>query len=104
MPARISGNHHLSARTISRRSFLIGASAAGLSLAAYGGTHARHEIEVTERTLRIHELPDAFVGFRFVQISDLHLEEYTEAWFLQRAVETINQLNPELVLLTGDFV
>ena len=66
MPARISGNHHLSARAITRRSFLVGASAAGLSLAAYGGTHARHEIEVTERTLRIHELPDAFVGFRFV--------------------------------------
>jgi len=61
-------------------------------------------MEVTERTLKIHELPDAFVGFRFVQISDLHLVEYTEAWFLQRAVDTINQLNPELVLITGDFV
>src|SRR5580693_1663786 len=88
MPVRSPTNLQLSARTITRRSFLVGASAAGLSLAAYGSTHARHEIEVTERTLKIHELPDAFVGFRF----------------LQRAVETINQLNPELVLLTGDFV
>jgi predicted MPP superfamily phosphohydrolase len=104
MPVRFPTNEQLSARTITRRSFLVGASAAGLSLAAYGSTHARHEIEVTERTLKIHELPDAFVGFRFVQLSDIHLEEYTEAWFLQRAVETINQLNPELVLLTGDFV
>ncbi len=104
MPVRLLGNHQVSARTLTRRSFLIGASAAGLSLAAYGSTHARHEIEVTERTLRIRELPDAFVGFRFVQLSDIHLEEYTEAWFLQRAVDVINQLNPELVLLTGDFV
>ena len=104
MPVQISGNHRLSARTITRRSFLIGAGAAGLSLSAYGGTAARHQIEVTEHTLKIHELPDAFVGFRFVQLSDIHLEEYTEAWFLERAVNTINQLNPELVLLTGDFV
>ena len=104
MPVQFPGNHQLSARTITRRSFLIGASAAGLSLAAYGGTHSRHEIEVTERTLRIRELPDAFVGFRFVQLSDIHLEEYTEAWFLKHAVDTINQLDPELVLITGDFV
>jgi predicted MPP superfamily phosphohydrolase len=104
MPVRLSGNQQLSARSITRRSFLVGASAAGLSLAAYGGTHARHEIEVTHRTLRVRDLPDAFVGFRFVQLSDIHLEEYTEAWFLKRAVDLINQLNPELVLITGDFV
>jgi uncharacterized protein len=104
MPVRLSGNQQLSARSITRRSFLVGASAAGLSLAAYGGTHARHEIEVTHRTLRIRDLPDAFVGFRLVQLSDIHLEEYTEAWFLKRAVDLINQLNPELVLITGDFV
>ena len=89
---------------MTRRSFLVGASAAGLSLAAYGGLHARHEIEVTHRTLRIRNLPDAFLGFRFVQLSDIHLEEYTEAWFLRRAVDIINQLHPELVLITGDFV
>jgi predicted MPP superfamily phosphohydrolase len=104
MPVRLSGNQQLSARSITRRSFLVGASAAGLSLAAYGGTHARHEIEVTHRTLRVRDLPDAFIGFRFVQLSDIHLEEYTEAWFLKRAVDLINQLNPELVLITGDFV
>ncbi len=104
MPVRSPGDRQLSARTITRRSFLIGASAAGLSLAAYGSTHSRHEIEVTERTLRIRDLPDAFVGFRFVQLSDIHLEEYTEAWFLRHAVDVINQLNPELVLITGDFV
>ena len=104
MPVVVPGKQHLSARTITRRSFLIGASAAGLSLAAYAGTHARHEIEVTHRTLKLRDLPDAFVGFRFVQLSDIHLEEYTEAWFLRHAVDVINGLNPELVLLTGDFV
>ncbi|HZQ45237.1 MAG TPA: metallophosphoesterase [Acidobacteriaceae bacterium] len=104
MPPVSPGHPHPDLRSITRRSFLIGASAAGLSLAAYAGTHARHEIEVTERTLALRNLPDAFVGFRFVQLSDIHLEEYTEPWFLRQAVQTINNLHPELVLLTGDFV
>jgi hypothetical protein len=104
MPVVAPGKSNISARTITRRSFLIGASAAGLSVAAYAGTHARHEIEVTHRTLTIADLPDAFVGFRLVQLSDIHLEEYTEPWFLQEAVRIINDLHPELVLLTGDFV
>ena len=104
MPVVSPGKSHPDLRTITRRSFLIGASAAGLSLAAYAGTHARHEIEVTERTLTLRNLPDAFVGFRFVQLSDIHLEEYTEPWFLRQAVQTINNLQPELVLITGDII
>lgn len=104
MPDHAPEKLHHSARSLTRRGFLIGASAAGLSLAAYAGTHARHEIEVTHRTFSIRDLPDAFVGFRMVQISDIHLEEYTEPWFLQEAVRITNQLAPQVVLLTGDFV
>jgi hypothetical protein len=104
MPVPAPGKPHLSARAITRRSFLIGASAAGLSLAAYAGTHARHELEVTQRTLALRHLPDAFLGFRIVQISDIHLVEYTEPWFLQETVRATNQLSPDLVLITGDFV
>jgi uncharacterized protein len=104
MPVVAPGKSHPDLRTITRRSFLIGASAAGLTLATYAGTHARHEVEVTHRTLAIRNLPDAFLGFRFVQLSDIHLEEYTEPWFLQQAVRTINDLHPDLVLLTGDFI
>lgn len=91
-------------RTITRRSFLIGAGAAGLSLAAYGGTSSRHQLEITHHNLAIRDLPDSFVGFRLVQLSDIHLEEYTEPWFLEHAVNIINDLHPDLVVLTGDFV
>jgi len=104
MPVVAPGKPHLSARAITRRSFLVGASAAGLSLAAYAGTHGRHELEVTHRTLAIRNLPDSFLDFHIVQLSDIHLEEYTEPWFLQHAVRVINTLDPDLVLLTGDFI
>jgi predicted MPP superfamily phosphohydrolase len=89
---------------VTRRNFILGTAAAGLGLATYAGTHARHELEVTTPNLRIANLPPAFEGFRIAQLSDIHLEEFTEPWFLTRAIERINALAPDLVLLTGDFV
>jgi predicted MPP superfamily phosphohydrolase len=89
---------------MTRRGFIAAGAFASIGLAAYSATHARHEFEITERTFPIRNLPDAFVGFRMVQISDLHLEEYTETWFLEEIVRQVNALKPELVLLTGDFI
>jgi len=90
--------------SITRRAFLAGASAAGIGLAAYSGTHARHEFEITRLTVPIRNLPDGFLNFRIVQISDIHLEEFTEAYFLERIVAQVNGLDPDLVLITGDYV
>lgn len=91
-------------RLITRRNFLVGASVAGASLAFYSSHHARHELEVTHRTIAIRDLPDAFVNFRIAQITDIHLEAFTEPWFLQHVIDQTNALAPELVLLTGDFI
>jgi predicted MPP superfamily phosphohydrolase len=90
--------------SITRRAFLAGASAAGIGLATYSGTHARHEVEINHLTVPIRDLPDGFLNFRIVQISDIHLEEFTEAFFLERIVAQVNALNPDLVLITGDYV
>jgi predicted MPP superfamily phosphohydrolase len=90
--------------SLTRRAFIAGASAAGLGLAAYAGTHARHEFEITRLSLPIRNLPDAFLNFRFVQISDLHLKEFTEAWFLEEMVRQVNLIDAELVVITGDYV
>lgn len=104
MPDRFTGNPHPGLHSITRRSFLVGGAAAGLTLAGYAGTQGRHELQITHRTFSIRNLPDAFLNFRMVQISDIHLEEYTEPWFLQQVVDETNKLAPELVLITGDFV
>jgi predicted MPP superfamily phosphohydrolase len=89
---------------MTRRTFIASAAAAGFGLALYSGTHARHEFEITNLTLPIRNLPDGFVGYRIVQMSDIHLEEYTEAFFLERMVKQVNDLNPDLVLITGDYI
>jgi hypothetical protein len=92
-------------RKVSRRKFLVRAPLvlAG-SLAFYSAEIARHEISVVTREMGIRGLPGAFAGYRIVQISDIHFDEYTEPSFLLRVVDRINALQPDLVLLTGDFI
>ena len=87
-----------------RRSFLIGAGASAIGLGLYSGFIGRHRLEVVHRTFALANLPDSFVGMRFAQISDIHLEEYTEPSYLVRVVHEVNKLDVDMVLLTGDFV
>ncbi len=91
------------AGTLSRRKFLLGAAAAS-GLALYSGEIARHEIDVVELNTPIRNLPEPFHGYRIVQISDLHLEEFTEPLFLQHVLDRVNGIPCDLVLITGDFV
>lgn len=88
----------------SRRHFLIGSGAAAAALALYSGEIARHEIDVVPRTIAIANLSSDFHGFRIAQISDIHLDEFTEPSFLERVVKYVNDLAVDMVLLTGDFV
>src|SRR5450432_1730695 len=62
-----------------RRNFLRLAACSAAGLAVYSGEIARHEIEVVHQTIKLAGLPEAFGGFRIVQISDVHFREYTEA-------------------------
>jgi predicted MPP superfamily phosphohydrolase len=89
---------------LSRRKFILGSGVAAAGVALYAGEVARHEIDIVQTTIRIADLPSAFHGFRIVQISDIHLDEFTEPFFLEHVVHRINDLAPDLVLVTGDFV
>jgi predicted MPP superfamily phosphohydrolase len=87
-----------------RRTFLIGAGTTAAGLALYSGEVARHEVDITHRPIAIANLPAPFHGYRIVQISDIHLDEYTEPFFFERIVRHVNSLSPDLVLITGDFI
>jgi hypothetical protein len=93
-----------SQHSLSRRSFLrLGAaSLAGFGL--YTGEISRHELSIENVTIHLTRLPDAFRGMRIVQISDFHYAEFTEAYFVREVVRRVNQLRPDMVLLTGDFI
>lgn len=91
------------ATRFTRRDFLAAAGAIAAGLTIDAGLIARHDFELVPQTLRIALLPPAFHGFRILQLSDIHLDEYTEPIFLKLVLRRINELAPDLVLLTGDF-
>jgi predicted MPP superfamily phosphohydrolase len=89
---------------LTRRQFIVSSGVVAAGMVLYSGEIARHELDVVNRTINITDLPGPFHGFRIVQVSDIHLDEFTEPFFLARIVKRVNELKPDLVLLTGDFV
>ena len=87
-----------------RRTFLVASGTTAAGLALYSGEVARHEIDVVNLPVSIAHLPTPFHGYRIVQVSDIHLDEFTEPFFLEHIVDRVNRLKPDLVLLTGDFI
>ncbi len=49
-------------------------------------------------------LPAAFSGFRIVQLSDLHCSRQVTPTYLREAVDLALTVQPDLAVLTGDFV
>lgn len=70
----------------------------------YSGEIARHWIEITHLSVQLPKLPTAFDGYHIAQLSDIHLDGFTEPYFLREAIDHINRLHPDAVFLTGDFV
>jgi uncharacterized protein len=89
---------------VSRRSFLIGGLFGAGGLALYAGEFERHWIELVHKDIEINGLPADFDGLKVAQLSDIHLDEFTERFLLREAIDEINKACPDVVLLTGDYV
>lgn len=89
---------------VSRRSFLKGALCCAGGLALYAGVFERHWLEVVRKDIVLRGLSGEFDGLTIAQLSDIHLDEFTEPSLLREAIDAINQAHPDLVLLTGDYV
>lgn len=62
------------------------------------------EILLDRVTIPIAGLHPSMEGYRVVQLSDLHLYPFTRLELIRTAVEMANQLQPDLIVITGDFV
>lgn len=50
------------------------------------------------------DLPEGLVGLKIAQISDLHIGPTIQSRYVNRVVNKTNELNPDLVVITGDLV
>jgi len=61
-------------------------------------------VVVNRVEVHLRRLPEAFDGFTIAQLSDFHYDERFSAATIRSAVEIANKLQPNLTVLTGDFV
>ena len=88
---------------IRRRVFLLGAAALG-GVIAYARYVEPYWISLERLTLTLPRLAPAFEGYRIVQISDLHMDGWMTPERIERVVELVNEQQPDLVAITGDYV
>jgi predicted MPP superfamily phosphohydrolase len=93
---------------ITRRGVLKGALAAGAGALAgagvYGYAYERHELEITRATLPVTALPAALAGLRIGLITDLHRSLFVSHDDVARAVTSVMNEKPDLIVLGGDYV
>jgi hypothetical protein len=70
----------------------------------HGITRGKYNFTVHRKNLYFDDLPDAFEGFKVVQISDIHAGSFDNKLAVKRGFDLINAQNPDLILFTGDLV
>lgn len=67
-----------------------------------GSMAGTDRLRVRRVTISVPNLPKSFDGYRIVQFSDIHLGSMRSE-LLERAVEQMNRLRPDMIVFTGDI-
>jgi predicted MPP superfamily phosphohydrolase len=74
-----------------------------LTSAIAGITQAAKGPKIYDIEIPLKDLPEQFEGFKIAQISDLHAGPTIGQHYTQKVVEMTNELNADVIALTGDF-
>jgi predicted MPP superfamily phosphohydrolase len=61
-------------------------------------------LAIERQQIFLRRLPKALDGLRLVHLSDLHYGPLTNSDHLARAIKAANDLHPDLIALTGDYI
>src|SRR5262245_1901932 len=93
---------------LTRRKFVRWALRLGMGLtlggSAYGGFVEPNHLAIERIDIRLKRLPATWDGLRIVQLGDFHRGPYVQDYQVRAAVDATNALNPDLVLLVGDYI
>ena len=70
----------------------------------FGFYSARKGPSVINRNIFLSGLPDSFENFTIAQISDLHVGPTIKRPYVEKVLNSISLLNPDLIAVTGDLV
>ncbi|MBV9957684.1 MAG: hypothetical protein JO360_04650, partial [Acidobacteria bacterium] len=78
--------------------------AANLAQAARAALAEPFMLTVERHAIALRRLPREMDGLRIVHLSDIHHSPFTGSTQIERAIETANSLEPDIIALTGDYV
>jgi predicted MPP superfamily phosphohydrolase len=87
-----------------RRRFLGAAIGAGLVAVAGDAIVEPNLPRIVRRDLLLPRWPERMNGFKIALLSDFHFDPYFSIHPLHAAVSMVDNLRPDLIVLTGDFV
>lgn len=61
-------------------------------------------IQIKEYSVINNKIPKSFKGFKIVHFSDLKYGSTTNQKYLKKLVNKINELNPDIIIFTGDLI
>ena len=73
-------------------------------IVAYGFLIEPKLIKVKEYKITVKNLPNNFDGFKIVHITDIHFGRVFDIKSLNKLVKSINEQEPDIVVLTGDLI
>lgn len=88
-------------RLLTRRKFIYGAMGLAAADAFFVEPNISH---ISKHNHELPFLPSSLNGLKVVHLTDLHYKPDKDENLLTTVVEKVNQINPDLILLTGDYV
>ncbi|MDE6336004.1 MAG: metallophosphoesterase [Muribaculaceae bacterium] len=76
-----------------------------IGIVLYGCIEGWKKVTVERVSIASSKIPEAFNGYKIVQLSDFHIGTYADApETVDKIVNEVNALNPDLIVFTGDLV
>jgi predicted MPP superfamily phosphohydrolase len=91
-------------RRLTRRRFLLGSASAAFAVGVYTWRIEPHWVTVVRHDMPVCNLPSEWDGRTLAQISDLHICPRVDSDYLGACLRKVSALQPDIVVVTGDFV
>ena len=93
-----------SKREFIKKSVSIGIIGLTGSATAYGFYNARKGPKVIKEVIFLRNLPPEFENYKIAQISDLHVGPTIKKPYVEKVFDTIANVNPDMLAVTGELV
>ena len=72
-------------------------------VALYAVFVERYWIAINHYRIAVPHLPEAFRGFRIVEVADVHYGRLVPRWYVRRAVRLANDEGADMIVCAGDY-